>query len=906
MTGQDRTVDEQDLFVGFIENLRVDLGLASEEWPNTRILKQAMPPLLLELSRQRNLGSLTGTTSRSRFQRFEQCCEHPDYLSVFKEQNPGVVKRILRDDLREKKLRERVVKDLSSDWPRLYRYGYVSKCDAKLPKKIERVGDWHDDQPTVRVVLASRTIYYKGRQNNNARAMRAIWDKLSDGSNRGLLPMKWEATLTCGDHAWSKEAKRAPLPSRGAAISYYTRMGQLLFLAYLLKISDLHYENVVPCGEYPIVVDDETIASVVLSQEFRDLAASDAEQAIRDSLSDSVLLTGMLPLGALGSDGADVSAIGAESIRHEARVLCDVGMDTMHYERGVSEVLVTEHLPFSHHPITGNEVYERAIDHVRYIGYGFSSAYDAYLAKSDEMSRTIADELPCADTRVLVRNTSDYSVVLQALASERYRGRADWVLQRLRSARSDLGAAVIDSECETLLSGMIPAFHCLADKRAVIDVRGNEVLRLTQSPYESLVAHMNCLSEVDKHRQLDLIEFALSGQRQMQEKRWSSEKTRRCALNPVHSRTVLRDACRKLTELIDEAAVIGDDGSVSWESLTVDDKDCLTLRPLSHGMYDGIEGVQYGLSRRSKLPTIECRDAGGTAYSAYVGISSAMLSMQFEAAEVKRCAEHDIAFDVLGGSAGVILALRNSGGPEASSAIDVLAHKLLRARLFVEGVPRWPLGDKERVDNASFAHGNAGIGVALLVAGLTTNSERYVREGISAIDSDDRLRLPGGLWCDARRNNVMAPSPYWCHGVGGLTVARLLAVELDDEVGNTLLPRGTRRRYLNDIKTAARYLVESVYTVENFSLCHGVAGILLILDHIDQAGFTGGLHHDVSEAFRRFAEFGLAEDWRCGTNTHQSYGLMTGLAGVRHAIRVYSDGLRTLEPLLPISAGSAR
>ena len=43
---------------------------------------------------------------------------------------------------------------------------------------------------------------------------------------------------------------------------YYIRLGEQLFLAYLLGTKDLHYENIVASGEYPMLIDLENLVNI--------------------------------------------------------------------------------------------------------------------------------------------------------------------------------------------------------------------------------------------------------------------------------------------------------------------------------------------------------------------------------------------------------------------------------------------------------------------------------------------------------------------------------------------------------------------------------------------------------------------------------------------------------------------
>src|SRR3712207_8377597 len=46
---------------------------------------------------------------------------------------------------------------------------------------------------------------------------------------------------------------------RSEALRYYERAGMLLCLFYVLEGTDCHYENIIASGEYPVLIDTETL-----------------------------------------------------------------------------------------------------------------------------------------------------------------------------------------------------------------------------------------------------------------------------------------------------------------------------------------------------------------------------------------------------------------------------------------------------------------------------------------------------------------------------------------------------------------------------------------------------------------------------------------------------------------------
>ena len=39
------------------------------------------------------------------------------------------------------------------------------------------------------------------------------------------------------------------------------RYGKLIGIAFLFNVTDLHYENIIAHGEYPVIIDNETFST---------------------------------------------------------------------------------------------------------------------------------------------------------------------------------------------------------------------------------------------------------------------------------------------------------------------------------------------------------------------------------------------------------------------------------------------------------------------------------------------------------------------------------------------------------------------------------------------------------------------------------------------------------------------
>ena len=110
------------------------------------------------------------------------------------------------------------------------------------------------------------------------------------------------------------DGKNIPCKNESEVEHYYFRMGIHLFLGYALGATDLHGENIIAHGEYPVIIDMETYPGYLKQQSEKD--GSSVEEKISKSteikLANSVIHTGMLPVLTWGRGNSRVliSAMG--------------------------------------------------------------------------------------------------------------------------------------------------------------------------------------------------------------------------------------------------------------------------------------------------------------------------------------------------------------------------------------------------------------------------------------------------------------------------------------------------------------------------------------------------------------------------------------------------------------------
>jgi Lanthionine synthetase C-like protein/HopA1 effector protein family len=188
-----------------------------------------------------------------------------------------------------------------------------------------------------------------------------------------------------------------------------------------------------------------------------------------------------------------------------------------------------------------------------------------------------------------------------------------------------------------------------------------------------------------------------------------------------------------------------------------------------------------------------------------------------------------------------------------------------------------------------FAHGQAGLGLALLELHAATGRGEFLEGGRAAFAWEDTSFSPReGNWPDFRWPGTPSELRYaaaWCHGAPGIGLARLRARALDPDCSEayTATAHATLRT------TMAAFEHKAKLPRADASLCHGLAGLAEIVltagQWVGEAGYRVWARARAAELIGRHAD-----DWPSGTPCHgPNPSLMLGTAGIGyHFLRQYA------------------
>lgn len=839
---------------------------------------------------------------------YELCCEYP----MFARQVTTQVRQ-WREHLTEFGRR------LSADRTALAeRFGATGDVVQLEPLADDTHGD---GRAVMRLAFESgASVVYKPR---SVEAGAAFYDLLSDLNDHLPTPDFYAPTYSVRDgYGWMEWLDEESCSTEREVRRYYRRAGSLACLAYLLEFVDCQSENLLAAGEYPVLVDAETVLHPYVA-----VGSRPAHPGVSPAVEDSVLLTGLFPFDVAEERESNLSAALAGFGTSAENV--ELGDVTGAWVRNVtSDVVTVEERPVEiergqNVPTLDGD--ERLPD--EYVGDlldGFRETYETILTLRDDGRLSdlgIPDALSGIDNRVIYRSTVEYARVLRSISAldclrngARFGVAVDELAAPLcRNGITDGRSwALYDAERRALRRLDPPRFESRTDGRAFeLDDRRVEAAAAEDGVTRAR-ARIEAADETDLKRQLGLIRRCFGAPSR------PDYPTTDAGPRSVDDEALREEAGRLFDRV--RTLALESDGEYHWSSLAPS-SDELRLRPETETLYTGRCGIALlagglfeltGEERYREFATEAVRplresvrgerrhdpwleELGGTNGIGSVAYGLAVLgdflgedlladAVRAGGFVTEELVAADDSYDVVAGTAGTILGLlgvhdRRESQDLLSLAVDCGDH-LLDERTAFEGYRVWDTIHETR-PMTGFSHGVAGIAYALVRLSAATGDDRYREAAMEALEYERDSY-------DAGRNNW----PYyqsggqppefvdqWCHGRTGVGLGRLGAARYVES-----------ERLETDIDRALDGILDAGLAPLDH-LCCGNAGraefLLEAADHRDRATgearrLSGGLLDRESETGSYRVSSGV-ERWTDPTLFH-------GLAGIGYTLlRVTAD-----------------
>lgn len=320
-----------------------------------------------------------------------------------------------------------------------------------------------------------------------------------------LLDMSTYKIICKDSYTWEEAVLRRECKSVAEVERFYERFGQLIGITYLLRGGDFHYENVIANGEYPSIIDLETIFQHVPPMEFPDSAYVESKKEYVNS----VMWLGLLP-NIHEKIGMDMSALNGREQKANYKILQPQNQktDEMKYDYANFSITNKENLP----TLKGEPVSFH--DYKKYIYKGFNNACMFFIRHREELlsNQELLPSFKGKPVRSILRATSRYAMMLKEGTHPDYLRDG---LDRERLLENLWSYAfpkkqVVSHEVKDMLEGDIPIFFTTTEETNVISSR-NEIIQdfYEKCSYDLVIERIQSLSKKEMEKQLSYIKASL-------------------------------------------------------------------------------------------------------------------------------------------------------------------------------------------------------------------------------------------------------------------------------------------------------------------------------------------------------------------------------------------------------------
>lgn len=719
----------------------------------------------------------------------------------------------------------------------------------------------------------------------------------------GLLLSNYPV-LTRDKYGYKMFVEAKPCTSLDEVKAFYSKLGSLIALAWVLGITDLHHENIIASGSEPYLIDVE----VMLSRPVR--YRSKGRPTYQDSYSqvfhDSLLGTGMLPFRMLGPNGIyDISAIGArgeQAAPAKAMIFENTGRDDIQLTPQNIPLQQEQNVPML------NGVTQKSTDFIDEIIGGFEQAvcvfgkYKDYLLSDESILRAFTG----VHVRHVARNTIEYAQLLQKMSHPTVlKDALECDMLIAGELRSSLDGAphlaeLIHDEVDELWDGDVPYFYTLPESRDLYSSKG-KIFKgfFEKTGFDVQRERLDLLSKYRTHH-ISTIRSSINSNKPLgvQSSTSFNRKTRK---EKISNDMILERAANIGEKILSETFYANK--LPFWIGFTALEKTEYNVGIVPPTLYDGAPGIGlffaylYRYTRDARFREIAlnshkiiknslCSSRTNTSFSCgafngYSGLIYADLHLTSALGEptaiqredafkkLKLLIESDENFDLVSGAAGALLiALKyyqKSNNPEALAAAEAAADRLAAAAEKQQVGVAWHTLKPEEKRIGGLSHGVSGIAWALSLWAAHTKEKKWKNLAQQAFAYEQSFYdKKTGLWIDARSGQ---PICLWCYGANGIGVAAL-------NMTNTI--NREAREHILDVTKEATW---KNGLMENHCLCHGNLGnseLYLLTEEYDKARII---------LANVLADYEAKHRWSCGLpGGDTTPGLMCGLAGIGYGL----------------------
>jgi type 2 lantibiotic biosynthesis protein LanM len=710
------------------------------------------------------------------------------------------------------------------------------------------LGDVHQGGKTTAIVYFKNDLklVYKARSSGMDIAFNNLINNINHNCN--CIDLKTICSLDKESYSWTEFIENKSCDSIEEIFDYYRRCGVLTALIYLLKGTDMHFENIIAAGSYPFLIDLECLFNT-------------------NCIDFNVLHIGLLPVLTYSDNSSvpiDLSGFGASGVQESSTYVWkwkDIGSDDLNLIKDKGKFEAKSNQPnIKGVPVSPEKfVEEFSIEFKKVCDYFISiqSTFD------DEVH--LFSEFKDKQIRVIPRPTQVYKDILEnsyipeALISKEKR---DAVIEQylndfplIISFKPKDKIKIMAHELRAIQQMDIPYFTSSTTDKFLLE-SNNFVLEEfnEQTPFNFILKEIKELDQSKIDRQLQLIQSAFSARYNIQRNIFSKLPYE----NSEEKSDIVYEEIKDIALNLKRNSELNQ-GSYSWYSFESLNNQNLTYANIDNSLYSGTLGIVLYLSAASKFLKTDEYEAIiesilssqiETALANNLGIQSSKVNISYStgisgliyclltvnpirykqsALELSRLITMEMVIennkiDIMAGVSGCLLVLMKlfslTQQQEILDKCILIGNHIDNLKYLDTNINllTWNSDTLQR-PLTGFSHGVSGIGYAMLKLYEVTNIQIYKTAFYDAVKYENHFyNKEQGNWADLRESKNKFQNS-WCYGASGIGLNRLYAYKLLND-----------KTLLLDIQNAIEVTKKSKLLDSEFYCCGNVGRLDFLIE----------------------------------------------------------------------------
>ncbi|MEL4073451.1 type 2 lanthipeptide synthetase LanM [Ochrobactrum sp. GPK 3] len=543
---------------------------------HSKLLQMWERVLIVELNLAERDGLLVGETPEARFDFFVSKIQELDNFSELVEKYPVLWanwQRELKIYSGALKLTvDRIINDLQDAAFLLYQTNVIEKITD-----IACLGDMHNGmQRAARVNFSAdgkeHTIFLKPRNlaiDEGFSRFIAWWNSI------GPIDQKVPRVINRNGYGWAEAINYDVCQSAQETAKYYYRYGSLIALTYMFAATDLHMENLVAAGAYPVIVDIETLFSCTLETE-KHLSSN---YHLYSSL--------LLPVHIVHKDVEISPLSGRGGLQTDVNVLVNP------QKRDSSLKFQSQKLkmaPSNNHVLMNG----KQIDFLSYkdeIALGLKETLTFLLLHKKQVIVQLDSFMRNAQVRIVMYATEEYAKILHNIYHPNCLRNNKTARNILALTGADRDSSIQQAEIDDLQRGDIPYFQIEYGSSVLMTAGNNPVgVDIHHSPRQKMIYQFNRLNAELIEETIADLEHAFLIYNVRRGKAHSLGGNRYTELSHVLDVDWMDELAKNvLTKIMGQAVLV--ENSYSWRTMALNPDNTVAPDLTPTDLYQGLTGV---------------------------------------------------------------------------------------------------------------------------------------------------------------------------------------------------------------------------------------------------------------------------------------------------------------------------